>query len=165
MKAKNVPGLRIRKAKLKDCVAMRDIINTHAREGLMLPRSLNKLVILLPQYFVAEIKNAIVGVCGYQIWPSEGIEIISSAVISRLHGRGIGQKLINSCIQETKRMGFKKFFALTLQAEFFGKLGFTIVDKESLSPKIYAECISCPNNRSNEVDKIECDEVAVVKKL
>lgn len=161
MNSKDVTRLRIRKATVRDCVAMRDIINKHADEGLMLHKSLNQLILLLPQYFVAVIDGVIVAVCGYKIWPSEGVEIISSAVIQTLHGMGIGRRMIFSCVEEAQKMGFKKFFTLTFQSGFFAKLGFFEVPKESLSSKIYTDCMYCRKNRSNEPDKIECDDVAM----
>ena len=53
---------------------------------------------------------------------------------------------------------FKQVCALTLRESFFQRLGFEIVDRWSISPKLWQECIYCPKFH-------RCDEVAVLKNL
>jgi len=38
--------------------------------------------------------------------------------------------------------------------EFFGKMGFTVVDKELLPDKMYKDCLRCPRLHA-------CDEIAM----
>ena len=48
--------------------------------------------------------------------------------------------------------------ALTLSEKFFTRLGFELVDRWSISPKVWQACIYCPKFH-------RCDEVAVLMRL
>jgi amino-acid N-acetyltransferase len=61
-------------------------------------------------------------------------------------------------LEDAKQMGVTKAFALTYVPEFFEKLGFNRVDKNTLPHKIWSECINCPKFP-------DCGEEAVVKDL
>jgi amino-acid N-acetyltransferase len=161
MSWKKAVDLTIRKATLQDCVAMRNLINTYADAGLMLHKNVNQLAAILQQYAVAIVENMLVGTCGYKIWPLEGIELISSAVLPEYHGRGIGKMLNLFCINEARNMGFKNFFVLTLQPGFYAKLGFREIPMESLSSKVYSDCVYCKKNHTDTPGSLECDEIAM----
>ena len=45
--------------------------------------------------------------------------------------------------------------SLTYEQRFFAKLGFEVVDKESLPLKVWTDCVKCPKNDN-------CDEIAMV---
>ena len=49
-----------------------------------------------------------------------------------------------------------KVFALTLEPDFFEKLGFEKVQKATLPMKVWSDCAKCPKQEN-------CDEIAVVK--
>lgn len=155
-------NFKVRKAKVDDAVAMKNIINAHAAHGLMRSKSVSRLLESLPHYFVAEIDGQIVGVCGFKIWPSEGVEIISSAVKSEYHGQGIGLKLNKECIKAAHQIGFTNFFVLTKQPKFYAKLGFQETPKEKLSIKIFVDCDGCSENKSDAPGKVICSDVAMV---
>lgn len=161
MEKQKIKGLIIRPAELKDCIAMKNLINAHAAHGLMRPKSVNQLTITLFHYVVAEIDQAIIGVCGLKIWPIDGAEIISSAVRSEFHGIGVGTKLNQTIIKMISYKGFKKIFVLTKQPGFYAKLGFKKISKTALSHKIYVDCINCPENKSNDPKKIDCTDTAM----
>jgi amino-acid N-acetyltransferase len=160
---KKVENLVIRSAVKQDCSAMKKIIDEHKKAEVLLPKSIGDLLMALPFYLVAEVDNTIVGVCGFKIWPADGVEIISSAVTSSYHDHGIGKKLNNRCIENAKALGFKEFFLMTKRVEFYASLGFKEVPKMQLSSKVFTDCINCSKNRTinPEGRVIDCDEIAM----
>ena len=54
--------------------------------------------------------------------------------------------------------GYAQICALTLEEGFFEKLGFEVVDRWSISPKLWQDCIYCPKFH-------HCDEIAVARNL
>jgi amino-acid N-acetyltransferase len=54
--------------------------------------------------------------------------------------------------------GFEQVCALTLRENFFVRLGFEVVDRWSISPKVWQACIFCRKFH-------RCDEVAVLMNL
>ncbi|MCD4705754.1 GNAT family N-acetyltransferase [bacterium] len=161
MKKQTIKGLIIRPAVLNDCVIIKNLINTHAAQGLMRSKSVNQLTTNLFHYVVAEINQTIIGVCGLKIWPIDGVEIISSAVRSEFHGIGVGIKLNQEIIKMISHKGFKEIFLLTKQPRFYAKLGFKEISKSDLSYKTYIDCINCLQNKSDDPKKIDCASVAM----
>ena len=57
----------IRKARIKDIKQMQDLINTFARQDIMLPRSLNELYEHIRDFWVAQEKNKVIGCAALHI--------------------------------------------------------------------------------------------------
>jgi len=85
-------------------------------------------------------------------------EIRSLAVRSAFQRHGIGGRLVEHLLDESREMGIQRVFVLTYRVSFFQKFGFTIMDKSLLPHKIWADCIKCTKFP-------ECDEIALVKSL
>jgi len=85
-------------------------------------------------------------------------EIRSLAVRSAFQRQGIGGRLVEHLLDESREMGIQRVFVLTYRVSFFQKFGFTIMDKSLLPHKIWADCIKCTKFP-------ECDEIALVKSL
>lgn len=148
----------IRKAKIKDVKQMQEMINTFARQDIMLARSLSELYENIRDYWVKEEKGKVVGCAALHISWDNLAEIKSVAVLKIRQGKGIGRELINVCLDEAAGLGIKKVFMLTYKPEYFKKFGFKRVSHESLPHKIWAECINCPKFPN-------CQEVALQKIL
>jgi amino-acid N-acetyltransferase len=91
------------------------------------------------------------------IW-SDLAEIKSIAVDETHKGRGAGSMLVNSAVEQAKRLGLPTVFGLTMKPLFFEKLGFKAVDKGTLPMKVWSDCARCPKQQN-------CDETAVVKQI
>ncbi|HXX81296.1 MAG TPA: N-acetyltransferase [Thermodesulfovibrionales bacterium] len=148
----------VRKAKISDVKAIHRLVNEFAKKGEMIPRSLNDLYENIRDIFVYEDRGEIKGVCALHILWEDLAEIRSLSVCLDVQGIGIGKKLVTTCIKEAKQLGIKRLFALTYHPEFFGKIGFCIIDKSKLPQKIWGECLRCPKFP-------ECDESAVIMNL
>jgi len=148
----------LRKAKPKDVVKIHELVNGFAKEGLLLPVSLNSLYDRLRDFWVFETENGIVGCCALHITWENLAEIRSLAVDKNYQGKGIGKKLVEVCLKEAKDLELERVFVLTYQVEFFKKLGFREIDKALLPHKVWTDCLNCakfPN----------CDETAMIKEI
>ena len=86
---------------------------------------------------------------------SDMAEIKSVAVAEDSQRQGIGDDLIEACLDEAKELGIPTVFCLTYKPAFFEKFGFSQVDKMELPQKVWTECYRCPKFPN-------CDEVALI---
>ena len=150
--------MKIRKAKISDLRHVQKLINDYAKKEEMIPRSLNELYETVRDFVVCEEHGNICGVCALHIMWEDLAEIRSLAVDKPYQKKGVGKKLVQQCLKETRALGLKKVFALTYCPEFFKKFGFIEIDKASLPQKIWGDCLRCPRFP-------ECNEHAVIKYL
>ena len=73
-------------------------------------------------------------------------------------GKGIGRRIVEELVQVATARGYAQICALTLEEGFFERIGFDVVDRWSISPKLWQDCIYCPKFH-------HCDEVAVARNL
>ena len=148
----------IRRATIADVPAMGRIINDAAEFGLMLPKSLAVLYENIREFHVAEDPDTaeVVGVCGISIIWANLAEVVSLAVSSSQRGRGLGRQLVEACLNEARALGIRKVMSLTYEKAFFEKLGFSVVDRQQLPLKVWADCVRCPKNDA-------CDEIAMIR--
>lgn len=150
--------LLVRRATLSDVEKMHTLINQFAGRGLMLAKARSHLYQNIRDFWVAEKEGQFAG-CGalHILWADLG-EIRSLAVAEQFQGNGVGRHIVEALIQEAIQLGLPQVFALTYQQPFFERLGFVVVEKETMPRKVWGECMDCakfPN----------CDETAVVLKL
>lgn len=148
----------LRKAKIKDIKHIHSLINVFAKQDLMLPRSLNELYDNMRDFWVFEENKKIIGCSALHICWQDLAEIKSLAVEKNKQRRNIGTQLVTACIEEAKKLGAKKIFALTYKPKFFKKFGFRRIKHSDLPHKVWAECINCPKFPG-------CHEIALLKKL
>jgi len=150
--------IHIRKATEADIEAILAIINAYAAQNLMLPRTPEQIRRVLPKFLVAEQMGRVVG-CGSNVeLTPELTELRSLAVTPEQRGTCLGRRLVHALIEQARADGYDTICALTLSEEFFNRCGFTTVDRWSISPKIWHECVYCPKFDA-------CDEIAVAMNL
>jgi amino-acid N-acetyltransferase len=149
----------INKAKIENAKGIQKLITFYAEKDFMLPRSLNEIYENIRDYWIWQENDKILGCAAMHVvgWNDLG-EIKSLAVDAEYHKKGIGKKLITSCLEEAKNLGIKKVFVLTFIPDFFKKLEFVEIDKKEFPHKIWAECCNCPKFP-------DCKEVALVKTI
>lgn len=149
--------INIRPAVLKDAYQIKNLINGQAKKGKMLPVSINQVFEHIRNFLVViDSKDRILG-CGALkiVWKDLG-EIRSLAIKDSKQKKGCGSILVNTLIEEAKKIGIKKVFVLTWTPEFFEKFGFVRIEKTKLPHKIWIDCINCPKFP-------RCDEVPLLK--
>jgi amino-acid N-acetyltransferase len=148
----------IRAATVHDVPRIAEIINSHAELGKMLFKSYAQLYEDLRDFGVYERDGKLAGCVALTIIWADLAEVRSLAVDDNFRGQGIGRELVSWTIDEARRLQIRRLFALTYEQGFFGKLGFEIVDKDSLPLKVWSDCVRCPK-------RDDCDEIAVVRTL
>jgi amino-acid N-acetyltransferase len=145
----------VRKARVDDVPRAAELINSYASRGLMLPKSLDQLYQNLCDLVVVEVSGEVVGCGALHIMWHDLAEIRSLAVAEPYIGNGVGRQIVTQLLTEARELGVPTVFALTYQVEFFERLGFHKVAKETLPRKIWTDCLNCPKFPN-------CDETALI---
>ena len=144
----------IRKALIPDVREIHRLLLDYARDGLLLSRSLAELYESLRDFYVFEVDGRVVGTAALNICWEDLAELRSLAVHPDYNGRGVGRELVLACLDEARRLGLRKVFALTYKQVFFEKLGFKVIEKSQLPHKIWGDCMKCAKFP-------DCDEIAL----
>lgn len=131
------------------------LINGYAAEDRMLERSRDFVLEHIHDFFIAEDTGSLLGCVALAVLTPDLAEIRSLAVDAGASGRGIGRALVDATVEEARRLGLRRVFALTLVPEFFERCGFTLVSLGRLPEKSAAECPICPKRG-------RCDEQAML---
>lgn len=148
----------IREARAQDVEPMRELIDRYAAEDRMLSRSRDFLLEHLRDFYVAEDEDGFLGCCAIAVLTPDLAEVRSLAVRPEAGGKGVGKALVEACVEEARRLGLRRVFALTLVPEFFVRCGFTLTSLGHLPEKSAGECPLCPKRYS-------CDEHAMLLHL
>ena len=150
--------MMIRPATIHDVPRIQEVIANHAELGKMLFKSYAQLYEDLRDFGVCESDGRVIGCVALTIVWADLAEVRSLAVEDVCRGRGIGRQLVEWTVQEARRLGIRRLFALTYEQAFFEKLGFEVVSKDTLPLKVWSDCVRCPKREG-------CDEIAVVRVL
>lgn len=144
----------IRKAHIPDVKEIHRLLLDYARDGLLLSRSLAELYESLRDFYVYEADGKVIGTAALNICWEDLAELRSLAVHPDYNGRGAGKELVQACLDEARRLGIRRVFALTYKQAFFEKLGFKVIEKSQLPHKIWGDCMKCAKFP-------DCDEIAL----
>ena len=114
----------IRNAHIEDVEKIRDLINEYAEQSRMLFRSMSDLYASLHDFMVCEQASQVVGCCAVQIYWKDLAEVKSLAVEEKFQGKGYGSAMVQAAVKHCCELQIPRLFTLTLEAEFFAKLGF-----------------------------------------
>jgi amino-acid N-acetyltransferase len=148
----------IRTATVHDVPRISEIINSHAELGRMLFKSYAQLYESLRDFAVYEQDGRVLGCTALAIIWADLAEVRSLAVDEAARGQGIGRKLTEWCVDEARRLQIRRLMSLTYEQTFFEKLGFEVVNKDTLPLKVWSDCVRCPKRDG-------CDEIAMVRTL
>jgi amino-acid N-acetyltransferase len=148
----------IRRARIPDARAIHQLLLTYAKDGQLLGRSLAAIYESIRDFYVYEEEGKLLGIGALAICWEDLAEVRSLAVVPGQHGKGIGRKIVEKCLDEARALEIKRVFALTYQPDFFRKVGFHDIDKSELPQKVWGDCINC-------VKFPDCDEEALAINL
>lgn len=134
----------IRKARMEDARSIHSLLNFFAERRELLPRSLSEIYENLQQFFVAAHGNRVVGTCALYVTWSGLAEVKALAVHADYQGKGLGKKLLQTTVDEAKKLGVDTLFTLTIREGLFKKFGFRRAKKSQLPHKVWTECVRCP---------------------
>jgi len=148
----------IRSAEVRDVDAMDALLRPFAAQKIVLLRDKDDLFEHLQEFIVVEYDGILIGTAALHVYASHIAEIRSLVVDMNHQGKQLGKKLVQACEHNAAQLGVRTVFALTYVDDFFTRMDYQIVPKESLPHKVWTVCIHC--------DKFAaCDEIAVVKQL
>ena len=148
----------IEKARIGDAVQIQKLVNSFAERGEMLARPLSEIYENIRDFFVARDDGEIIACAALHIAWSDLAEVKSLAVSGEHRRKGLGEKLVDACLNEARTLGIASVFCLTYVKPFFEKCGFVEEDKTTLPHKIWGECYRCPKFPN-------CDEAALIYRV
>ena len=152
--------VKLVKAKLYDIPAMESLVVQEVEDGIILQRSEDEVSTNIRSYILAKDGDKIVGYGALHIHSMRLAEIRSLIVDTNYRGQNIGKDIVNFAISEAKELGVsEEVLVLTYLADFFKKIGFVEIPKESIPEhKIWADCIKC-------IHFPVCNEISLVYRL
>ena len=170
-------ALHVRPAAIGDVPTILHLLEIYSAQGNLLPRTMNELYRHLRDFFVIEVATGpsldrdprlgpigetdgkkVVACGALEIFTEDLGEVRSLVVDDIWKGKGLGRKLVEQLIHEARAIGLKRLMALTYVPEFFHKLGFKTVSKDTLPEKVWSVCVKCYKFN-------HCDEIAVLLEL
>ena len=148
----------IRNAATADVEAIYALLNPYAEKNIILGRDRDDIFQHLQEFLVAEYDGELAGVAAMHVYGENLAEIRSLVVMPSWQKHGLGRLLVEGCEKWAAGLGVTQMFALTYVENFFFRLGYQRVSKESLPHKVWTVCVHCARFA-------DCDEVAVRKTL
>ena len=153
------PEFRVRRARAQDAVAISRLNNTFADDGQMLRRTPEMIALSIADYVVVQNTAGELLACGALKEYSPSVAEVAAVAVSRgAHGLGLGRAIVSEVEALARMRGIYDLFALTLQPEFFARLGYQRVDRARYPEKIRRDCLGC-------VRRFACNEICFAKKL
>lgn len=153
------PDLLVRRARAQDAAAISRLNNTFADEGQMLRRSPEMISLAIDDYVVVQNTAGELLACGALKEYSPSVaEVAAIAVSVEAHGKGLGRAIVSAVEALARKRDIYDVFALTLQPEFFGAIGYQRVDRARYPEKIRRDCLACSR-------RFACTEICFAKNL
>lgn len=149
---------QIRKPEASEVPGIKALIDRAVVQGLLLPRTHAELYDNLGEFFVCVDSNGVGGCCALHLDTPEVAEIWSLVVREDLRGQGIGARLLDVCIEEARRHGVARVYALSHAPEFFHSHFFREIDRYELPYKVARDCIQCHQF-------MHCSSIAMIRDL
>ena len=148
----------IQPATTGDVPGIRELVAHYAALGSLLPRPEDELYHQLTEFHVIRVGSRVIACGALEIFTEELAEIRSLVVDDDHLGSGLGRQLVSHLLDQARARGLKRVMALTYVPEFFHKLGFVSVSKNTLPEKVWGICVKCYRFH-------RCDETAVLLHL
>ena len=146
--------MHARSAKLPDAFAIEHLIQVHIGDGTLLPRPLSEICENIRDFTVVENEGEIVGCGALHLYGLHLAEMRSITVTGKSKGKGAGRILIDALLKEARRQSVTCVCLFTRIPDFFGRMGFQVVEKEALPDKLLKDCMKCTRRNA-------CDEIAM----
>jgi amino-acid N-acetyltransferase len=137
----NTQQVVIRNARTSDVAAIRTLLDAYAAERILLSKATVTLYEDVQEFYVAELDGVVVG-CGalHVLW-EDLAEVRTLAVDKEFRGRGIGDRLLATLLDQARQVGVDRVFCLTFEVEFFTRHGFTEIDGAPVSHEVYEQLL------------------------
>jgi len=150
----------IRRARTGDVRALRRLLDSYVRDGILLDKAMVTLYEDIQEFWVAERdEDANVVACGalHVMW-EDLAEVRTLAVDPALRGAGLGHQLLAKLLQTAGWLGVRRIFCLTFEVDFFAKHGFVEIGETPVDGDVFGELL-----RSNDEGVAEFLDLERVK--
>ena len=136
--------MKLVKATLKDIPDMLDLVAEEVKSGVILDRNAEEIATNIRSYVLAKEGERLVGYTALHVHSPRLAEIRSLIVDEAFRGRSVGKDMVLFALDEARGLGLQEILVLTYVPQFFLKMGFEEIAKESIpEQKIWADCIKC----------------------
>jgi amino-acid N-acetyltransferase len=150
----------IRRARTSDVPAVRRLLDSYVRNGILLDKPTVTLYEDIQEFWVAERdQDADVVGCGalHVMW-EDLAEVRTLAVDPARHGMGIGHLVLDKLLHTARWLGVRRIFCLTFEVDFFAKHGFVEIGETPVDGDVFGELL-----RSNDEGVAEFLDLERVK--
>lgn len=114
------------------------LVDTYAGK-ILLEKNLVTLYEAVQEFWVAELRDEVVG-CGalHVLWSDLG-EVRTIAVDPAMTGQGIGHAIVDRLMRVAQDLALQRLFVLTFETDFFARHGFTEIDGTPVTAEVFAE--------------------------
>jgi amino-acid N-acetyltransferase len=150
----------IRRARTADVPALRTLLDSYVRDGILLDKATVTLYEDIQEFWVAERdEDADVVACGalHVMW-EDLAEVRTLAVDPSLRGKGVGHHLLAKLLHTARWLGVRRIFCLTFEVDFFAKHGFVEIGETPVDGDVFGELL-----RSNDEGVAEFLDLERVK--
>ncbi|MEE4546986.1 amino-acid N-acetyltransferase [Streptomyces sp. V4-01] len=150
----------IRRARTGDVPALRGLLDSYVRDGILLDKATVTLYEDIQEFWVAERDDdADVVACGalHVMW-EDLAEVRTLAVAPSQRGRGVGHQLLAKLLHTARWLGVRRIFCLTFEVDFFAKHGFVEIGATPVDGDVFGELL-----RSNDEGVAEFLDLERVK--
>ncbi|WP_329135060.1 amino-acid N-acetyltransferase [Streptomyces sp. NBC_01476] len=150
----------IRRARTGDVTALRGLLDSYVRDGILLDKATVTLYEDIQEFWVAERdEDASVVACGalHVMW-EDLAEVRTLAVAPSLRGEGVGHQLLGKLLHTARWLGVRRIFCLTFEVDFFAKHGFVEIGETPVDGDVFGELL-----RSNDEGVAEFLDLERVK--
>ena len=136
--------MKLIKADLRDIPAMLALVSDEVKSGVILDRGRDEIATNIRSYVLAKEQGKLLGYTALHIHSPRLAEVRSLIVDEAFRGRSMGKQMVQFALDEAKALGVEEVLVLTYLPQFFLKMGFEEIAKESIPEyKIWADCIKC----------------------
>ena len=134
----------IRSASARDARRIHRLIARYTAEGRLLPRTLGDVTEHADRFVVAMVRGRVVACAELAPLGVAVAEVRSLVVGARYRGAGLGHRLVDELRRRARLQGFDSLCAFVHDADYFARLGFSMVPHALIPEKIEADCRQCP---------------------
>lgn len=135
------PRPLIRWARTPDVKAIRAIVAPMAESRVLIAKEAVTYYESLQQFRVAEIDGEVVGCGALHVMWEDLAEVRTLAVAPEAKGTGVGSALLDTLVEDARRLGVERLFCLTFEVDFFTRHGFSAIEGRAVDPEVYAELL------------------------
>jgi len=154
LNAQRAAAMSVRRARMSDVDSIYQLTNFWADKGEILPRTRDNVIHDIQNFVVAELDGVVVGTASLYIYQTGLAEIRSVVIEETAQKQGQGEALVQYLLEFAHQMELEQIIVLTYIPQYFGQLGFSLIDKNSLAENIIEDSEPSPH-------KDPADEVAM----